>query len=159
MAKYEEAEDILKQASERYEKAPDLAAFYVRWSKATEEPGVKTAADSLVAKVFPKGLERVDMPPAAGPPADGVKVTRTGFRGANAGFAIDDVVVAVDGVTVHNYDQFVLAWQMDAAPAIEFLMWRGGNYSTIRADIRNTWTSGWFVNYRAPAPPAPGKGP
>ena len=159
MAKYQEAEDLLKQASERYGETIDLTAFYVRWSKATGDAGVKSAADSLLAKVFPRGLERFDTPAAAGPPADGVKVTTTGARGANAGFEIDDVVVAVDGLTVHNYDQFLLAWQMEAKPAIEFLTWKGGKYSTIRADIRNTWASGWFVGYRAPAPPAPGKSP
>jgi hypothetical protein len=155
MARYEEAEALLKQSSERYNSTSDLTAFYVRWSKASRDAGVTSAADALVAKVFPNGLERVATPAGDDAPADGVRVTTTGVRGANAGFEVDDVIVAVDGVAVHNYDQFVLAWQMESAPDITFLRWKGGKYSAIHASIRNAWTSGVFVNYRPPKPPAP----
>jgi hypothetical protein len=157
MMKFQEAEGLLKQASERYNRTSHLTAFYLRWSKASGDAGVKSAADALTAKVFPKGLERAATPAGDGPPADGVKVTTTGARGASAGFQVDDVVVAIDGITVHNRDQFLLAWQMEPGSDITFLKWKGGTYSTVRASIRNSWTSGVFVNYRAPTESAPEK--
>jgi len=150
MGKYKEAETILKEASDRYDKTIDLAAFYTRWSKAFGDPGVKSAGDALVARVFPSGLQRVDAN-LFGPPRDGVRVTVTGARGEKAGFHVGDVIVAVDGIGIHNQDQLTTAWRMDARPQISFLVWTDGKFTTIQAPIRETWTSGTFVNYRAAA--------
>jgi hypothetical protein len=40
---------------------------------------------------------------------------------------------------------------MDARPQISFLVWTDGKFTTIQSPIRETWTSGTFVNYRAAA--------
>jgi S1-C subfamily serine protease len=103
-----------------------------------------------VARVFPSGLQRVDAN-LFGPPRDGVRVTVTGARGEKAGFHVGDVIVAVDGIGIHNQDQLTTAWRMDARPQISFLVWTDGKFTTIQSPIRETWTSGTFVNYRAAA--------
>jgi tetratricopeptide (TPR) repeat protein len=152
MGKYPDAEAILKQASERYDKSPDLTAFYARWARQSGDPGIASAADALVAKVFPGGIQHVEAESEAGlrQPIDGVKVTVTGARGAAAGFHVNDIIVAVDGLRVHNYDQFYLAWSMSSAPAISFLRWQDGKYSLVNAKIRDSWNSGVFVTYGGP---------
>jgi hypothetical protein len=150
MGNYREAEAILKKASERYGRTAELTTLYVRWAKAVDDPGVKSAGETLLAHVFPDGIERVDTSAFAGRPADGVRVTVTGARGEKAGFEVDDVIVAVDGIAVHNYEQFDMAWRMDAAPEISFLTWKAGKYTEIRAPIRDSWRSGYFVSYRSP---------
>jgi S1-C subfamily serine protease len=78
-------------------------------------------------------------------------VTVTGARGEKAGFHVGDVIVAVDGIGIHNQDQLTTAWRMDARPQISFLVWTDGKFTTIQSPIRETWTSGTFVNYRAAA--------
>jgi tetratricopeptide (TPR) repeat protein len=150
MGRYKEAEVVLKQAGERYDKTIDLAAFYFRWSKAFGDPGIKSAGDALAARVFPSGMQRVEAN-LFGPPRDGVRVTATGARGEKAGFHVGDVIVAVDGIGVHNQDQLTMAWHMDAGPQISFLVWTDGKFTTIQAAIRESWTSGTFANYRASA--------
>jgi hypothetical protein len=146
---YRGAEAIQKAASERYKKISDLAPFYIRWAKASHDPGVRSAGDTLVATVFPRGLER--FVETANAPGDGVRVTNTGARGAKAGFAIGDVIVAVDGIAVHNYDQFLMAWKLDATPEITFTTWKDGKYVAVSGALRDLWISGTFVAYRVPA--------
>jgi hypothetical protein len=150
---YQEAEATLKQAIERYDKAntTDLAAFYVRWNKAFADPGTKTAAEVLVGKIFPRGLEHVDIAllTLTGPPPDGGRLTTIGERGERAGFALDDIVVAIDGIRVHNYDQLHLAWYMDADPEIAFIVWRDKKYLTIHGPLREAWRNWYVKTYRA----------
>jgi len=143
------AETIHKVASERYKKTTDLAPFYIRWSRVSHDPGVKSAGDTLVANVFPRGLEPFGE--TAQGPRDGVRVTETGAMGEKAGFAIGDVIVAVDGIAVHNYDQFLMAWKLDATPEITFTAWKDGKYVTVKGAFRDLWISGTFVTYRPPA--------
>jgi hypothetical protein len=150
---YQDAEATLKRAIERYgagtRDTMDLAAFYVRWNKAFGDAGVNSVADALVAKYFPHGLERVDVAKIAAPPKDGGRLTAIGERGAHAGFVVDDVVVAIDGIRVHNYDQLYLVWYMDAAPEITFTVWRNGKFVTIHGPFRESWRNWYAKTYRA----------
>ena len=67
---------------------------------------------------------------------------------ARAGFVLDDIVVAIDGIRVHNYDQLNLAWYMDADPEIAFIVWRGDKYVTIHGPLREAWRSWYVKTYR-----------
>ena len=151
MGDYQAAEAIQKQVSERYDRTSDLAAFYMRWAKVSGDPGVKSAGDTLITKVFPRGLEPFAGAASNASPRDGVRVTETGATGAKAGFAVGDVIVAVDGIAVHNLDQLTMARDLDIKPDISFTAWKDGKYVTIQAPIRESWMSGVFVAYRAPA--------
>ncbi len=145
MGNYRDAESVLKKASERYNRTDDLTAFYARWSKTTDDAGVKTATDALVANVFPNGLSAIDVTTLSGAPADGNRLTTVGERGEQAGFAVGDVIVGIDGIRVRNYDQLYLAWHMSASPDIAFVVWKGAKYVTVRAPIRESWDD-WYVN-------------
>jgi S1-C subfamily serine protease len=80
-------------------------------------------------------------------PQQGVRIRRTGTRGAAAGFQVDDIIVAVDGVTVRTKDQMDLVWRMRDDPEITFVVWRGGRHVTVHGALRLTWTSGSFASY------------
>jgi tetratricopeptide (TPR) repeat protein len=149
MEKFDAAEELLQKATTRYDNASDVTAFYLR--RMRTPAGLKqfeAVSKPLVAKVFPNGMDHVLGPPRDDdPPTDGVRITRTGHRGAAAGFADEDLVVAVDGVWVHNYAQFMLVWRMSPEPEMSFLVFHDGKYREIRGALRDRWLSGSFTSY------------
>ena len=152
--KFDEAETTWTKIKERYERYDaQRAAFYLRWAAASGDESRRRKAAPLVARIFPAGMKPSDGTAPEGAPQDGVRVTATGARGAAAGFHANDIIVAVDGISVHDYDQVALVWRMNAAPAISFTVWNGTKYVEIRGDLRERWQSGQFIayDYRVPS--------
>jgi len=148
MEQFDAAEALLKAASTRYDRYVDLTAFYLRRLRTPE--GLKqfeAVSKPLVAKAFPNGIERVAGPLPDEPPTDGIRVRSTGHRGVAAGFADEDIILAVDGVRVHNLDQFKIAWMMSPEADVAFLAFRNGKSFEIRGALRERWQSGSFVGY------------
>jgi hypothetical protein len=146
---YAGAEALQTAIAERYPGGAevDRAAFYLRWAATPGNGHLRDKATPIVSNIFPGGMKPYQrLEPEQAPP-DGARVTWTGARGATAGFHVNDIVVAVDGIGVHGYDQFLLAWQMRADPVMTFVVWNGSKYVEIRGDLRERWTSGYFVSY------------
>jgi hypothetical protein len=147
MERFDDAEALLQAVVSRYGDSTDLTAFYLRRMRTPE--GLKqfeAVSKPLMAKVFTTGIERVVAPPA-GPPTDGVRLSHAGHRGAAAGFADEDLIVAIDGIWVHNYAQFTLAWRMSPDPDMSFLAFRDAKYFEVHGRLRDRWLSGRFVSY------------
>jgi hypothetical protein len=148
MGQFDAAERLFQAASKRYDKYLELTGFYLRRMRTAA--GLKqfeAVSKPLVAKEFANGMERVAGPLPDDPPTDGVRITHAGHHGAAAGFADEDIIVAVDGVLVHNDSQFKIAWLMNDDPEMTFVAFRNGKYFTVRGALRERWQSGTFRSY------------
>ncbi len=152
MGDFKGAEAIQKKVTDRYRSTNALAAFYVRWNKASSDPAIATAADSLLLNIFPDGVSRVDMSKLVDAPRGGLELTAAGVRMTRAGLAAGDVIVAVDGIDVRNDDQFRMAWNMDRAAQVAVIIWREGKYVTVQGLMRDYGATLSVRAYRAPAP-------
>ena len=134
---FDAAEALLQTTTTRYDNATDLTAFYLR--------RLRTAArrQSVSRRHGPREWA------AAGRSAHRWRPHyHVGHRGAVAEFAEEDLIVAVDGIRVHNYAQFTLVWRMSPDPEISFLVFHDGKYREIRGGaLRDRWLSGSFVSY------------
>jgi hypothetical protein len=148
MEKFDAAEALLQTASTRYERSVELTTFYLRRMRTAA--GLKkfeAVSKPLVAKVFLNGLERLAGKLPDSPPSDGVRITHAAHHGLAAGLADGDIIIAVDGVSVHNYWQFQIVREMTDDPDMAFVVFRNGKYFEVRGALRHRWQSGLFVSY------------
>jgi len=102
----DEAERCYRQTAERYDNRLPLLAFLLRHR---DDPGAnryRDEADRLVVEVFPAGLQPAKASVASEAPTSGITLVRSGYRAAQVGLRLDDVVVALDGLRVANLRQY-----------------------------------------------------
>lgn len=124
-------------AAERYDNYSDLLGFYLR--RVAQNPSLQPEIDQLTPKIFPKGIERAALQDLTTEPADGVRLIDVGDTGRRAGLRNYDIVVALDGVRVHDIKQFRVARRAGLAPEMQFIVWRGGQYVAATAPVRVNW--------------------
>ncbi len=139
LGRQEEAEAIYKKNDERY-KDQSLAEHYFRKAYRAgsfSDPRIQP----LIADVFGgTGVTRVSAPPKVGP-KKGVLVTALGPTGFEGGLQLHDVIVALDGWRVQNWDQYDLLKSSAETDVMELLIWRDHEYVTVRATVpQRTWS-------------------
>jgi hypothetical protein len=125
------AEPILQAIVERYGSGHGemLTALYYRNRR---DPAYSRRFEEAARKVFPGGLERVDiasLPPA---PRDGVVIAQTGGFARRNGLQVGDVVVALDGYRVQNTAQYSLIRLFTDDPTVSLVVFRPGGYREMK---------------------------
>jgi tetratricopeptide (TPR) repeat protein len=147
-----EAEAWLKRDSERYELDNVLHDFYRRNAKA--DPQYESRAQALVAKHFPRGLEKVDSALEKGPPRRGVLLPKATHEMARAGIDQRAIVVAVDGYRVEDTTQFHFIRAMTPNGPVPLVVYQKGRYETRTLDLVNRYFGVDLGNYEGPPVPA-----
>jgi len=142
------AETLYRQAVERYgsEHSGELAAFLMRHQ--SEKPGYAREAGDLLKQLFPKGLEHASVSALTGAPDGGVRISKAGLRGEQTGLRVGDVIVAVDGVRVRDFEQYVVMKYQKWTPDMRFTIWRGGTYLDVPTTLRHQWIINKLEDYR-----------
>lgn len=137
---FAEAEKYYVQRSDRY-KDPKydcnsgLVAFYYRMARVRKQEKFEPRLKSCLAKMFPEGLEPVDLKTLSGPPTDGVFVNGHNDETLKQGLWAGDIIVGLDGWRVRTVDQY---HAVDSIPGVEvedmtFTVWKAGVYREVKA--------------------------
>jgi hypothetical protein len=130
-----EAEEYYRKIDNRYEGHTEVGAFYFR--NRTKSSQYASAAHEQVARVFPKGLESAKIEDLVEPPTDGVKVTGWSGVTQKIGMQVGDILVAIDGLRLHNQAQYFFLRDGAIDPNISYLVWRKTKYIQIRGYVPN----------------------
>jgi tetratricopeptide (TPR) repeat protein len=131
--KYAEALEYYKKIEERYESSADLIQFCLRYKAKTGRSDFDLALTRRLKILFPKGLEQVttnDFKPA---PTDGVLVKEANGETAKVGLNPGDVIVALDGIRLHNFEQYSYLRQATNTPQMDLIVWQQRQYRQIQA--------------------------
>ncbi|HEX6974045.1 MAG TPA: hypothetical protein VF147_06560 [Vicinamibacterales bacterium] len=144
----DKAEELLRGIYERYESAADYLGFLIRHDRGGD------TRYGLLWQVFPGGIQRVTLPQLSGTPQGGVILESIGETGKRAGLAVGDAVVAVDGIRIHNLEQYRAAKKSSADPLMHFIIWRNREYMSIDAPVRGYWPRSNLREFTGPNPQA-----
>lgn len=118
---------------ERYSNSLPLAVFCARHSTRTGNSQLDQEIQKHLQAWFPQGIEKVTLENFGAPPSDGVFIQEENELLRNAGLQKGDIIVAVDGIRVHNFKQYVIGRDVNIAPEMALIVWHDGRYSNIKA--------------------------
>jgi hypothetical protein len=135
--KYAEAFEWYAKEEERYDEPGPLIAFCTRYKTKTGDTRFDAELNSRVLKLFPKGIEKAGLKEFQSAPADGVLVKEGNDLLQKIGMKTGDVIVAVNGIRVHNFDQYSYGRETSLAPEMTLIVWQGNQYREIKASPPN----------------------
>jgi hypothetical protein len=149
----DKAEGLLRTIAERYEDETALLSFYLR-AEARGERRYAAAAAPIQARLFPQGVERVAVTDftAGEVPDKGVKVEGPSRRLAFAGLRDGDVLVAVDGYRVRDYQQYLVVSLLSRDAAMRFVYYRNGRYLVAEGRFPQRAIADYLRNWIRPVP-------
>jgi hypothetical protein len=124
-----EAERYFAMEARRSAAPSALWAFYRRQVEGRHE-GFRWKLQALEDELFPGGLRHVDRNDFNERPRGGVLVMDEDAR--HQGLQQGDVIVAIDGIEVRDYDQYSLVRDGDAGMDLHLIVWRGGDYRDLQ---------------------------
>jgi hypothetical protein len=132
--RWDDAEEVYRQAATRYNNPSQLLGFYYRAVHHHKQTGLEPAWQQELARVFPDGLTAV---PGDGPPKRGVVVTRDNDVVRKAGLQAGDIIIGLEGWRVENYRQYSSINAFFENDVVKLTAWRGRPFDlTLRAPNR-----------------------
>jgi tetratricopeptide (TPR) repeat protein len=131
--KYAEAFEWYAKEEERYDDSSSLISFCVRYKAKTGDTRFDAALNSRVLKLFPKGIEKVSLKDLQSAPADGVLINDENDLVTKAGMKTGDIIVAVNGIRVHDFAQYGYGREIGMTPEITLIVWQGHQYRETKA--------------------------
>jgi hypothetical protein len=114
----------------------DLMGFYYRMAVVRGDHSYQAKFDALAAKVFPKGLERIEAGGLGGHPEDGVAILTASDTVKALGLRPGDIIVALDGWRVHNLRQYrAVSWFYGGLPGIKLVAWHHPAYTEVTGRV------------------------
>ncbi len=122
------AEDSFRRIAARYGYEHEVYAFCDRQVRAGRQD-YEARREASLKRAFPRGMEPATA--LAGPPLDGVQLGRVEPAGVAAGLRDLDIVVALDGIRVHDESQWEILRLRAGGPEMQLMVYRGGSYLTL----------------------------
>jgi tetratricopeptide (TPR) repeat protein len=132
---------------ERYEDSGPVMAFCVRYKNKTGDSRYDGELQHRTGKYFPKGIEKVGLSDFQAVPADGVSINEATDLARAAGLKAGDIIVAIDGIRVHNFKQYSVAREMSQDPEMVLIVWRANDYREMKASPPGRRFGGDFGDY------------
>ncbi len=146
---YEGAFEWFAKIEERYNNSLPVISFCLRYKSQTGSTRFDPEVQKRIDKIFPKGIEHVSLSDFRAPPADGVLIKQQNDRILSAGLKTGDVIVAVYGVRVHNFLQYVYGRDLQGTPELDLIVWQGNAYRELRPSPPNHLFGVEFGDYPA----------
>ena len=149
--KYFEAFDCYLKLETRYDDSGPIIGFCLRYKAKTGDNQFDSELQKRSINLFPKGIETVSLSSFQSPPTDGVLVAQENDLVRKAGLHARDVIVAIYGIRVHNFKQYVCGRGTMDDPVLDLIVWQHGSYHEIKASPPNHrfGTGADFTNYLA----------
>ena len=135
--KYDDAFEWYAKVQERYDDSQPLIDFCNRFKEKTGDHRFDAALKSQAGKIFPDGIEKVSLKDFKSAPDNGVLVQTESDLLHAAGMKAGDVIVALNGVRIHAFDQYVFERDTSAMPEMTLIVWQGNQYHEIKASPPN----------------------
>lgn len=154
LERFGEAEEILLKIQERYGDHDLLLGFYHRYTGKYGLEKYGSAYERYLKAIFPEGIRKVSLTDFKDPPVDGVLIVEDGNRLRKAGLSVNDVIVAIDGIQVHDFRQYevVRGWSYD--PVMRLIVWQKVKYAEVEVRLQNRRFGVEMVPYREASPSA-----
>ncbi len=125
--------EFQRKMYERYDNPNYLVGCLLRYQRATGKTADDPALRQVVAKVLPKGLEKIEDEKLRGPPMTGVIIKQESPESRKAGLEPTDVIVGIRGYKVGNFEAYKAVCDMDPQTPFVLNVWRDGRYCQIKA--------------------------
>jgi hypothetical protein len=96
---------------------------------------------------FPNGIENVSLKDFQSAPADGVLLREENDLLRKAGMKTGDVIVALNGIRIHNVNQYGYGRKTATRPEMSLIVWQGDQYREIKASPPNHLFGVRLANY------------
>lgn len=149
IGKFADAFEWYKNIEERYGRSSRLITFALRYKEKTGDSRYDREIEARMDKLFPKGQQKVKVQDFSVPPTDGVLINGENNLVRDAGLKKGDVIVALDGVRVHNTDQYTYLRALGGTAELKLIVWVGGNmYRDVVANAPNRKFGVGIATYR-----------
>jgi hypothetical protein len=145
---YAAAFEWLAKLEERYDNSAPLVAFCERYKHRTGDTRFEPEEKKRVIKVFPEGMEQVDLKDFQGQPADGVHIRQQSDQLTAAGLRAGEVIVALNGTRTHTFKQYMFVRSLLAGPEMNLIVWNGKRYRAVQASPPEHQFNSDFRDYR-----------
>ena len=151
---YDDAFEWFAKIEQRYEKSAPVLNFCLRYKAKTGDRRFDPEVQKRIRTLFPKGIEKVSVDGFHSPPTDGVMIEQQNDLLRSAGLKAGDVIVAVYGVRMHNFQQYVYGRDLKTTPELDLIVWHEGAYREFKPSPPNHRFGVPFNDYvpKAPAP-------
>jgi tetratricopeptide (TPR) repeat protein len=130
---YAGAQEWFKKVEERYNQREELISFYERYKAKTGDTRYDAEVQARVSNAFPGGMEKVALKHFRDPPVDGVELRGDNNLTRAAGVKQGDVIVAYQGVRVHNVEQYLQIRMTSTSDQLDLIVWQAGKgYTEVR---------------------------
>lgn len=144
----DEASEVFHRLAERYEAGGHvLDRFLAAYLERVGDERFGAEAEASFSRVFPGGLERVDLDDFDEPPLSGVVFIEESAYLRDAGLGEGGVVVALDGYRVHNVRQYLCVRRFRFERDFEIIVYYQTRYRKVRASLPLRSFDATFADY------------
>jgi tetratricopeptide (TPR) repeat protein len=127
MGQLAEAEEYLRQISERYDHEGDLVEFLVRHRDDATCKRCRRSLEEVIARAFPEGPQPVHLNEFGAARPEGVTIgAPTGHGSGGVSLLVGDVIVGIDAVRVNGLRQMRIQNRLSTEPEVKIVYWRRG---------------------------------
>ena len=137
LGKYDDALDYYEKIEERYNHSGELIAFVTRYKAKTGSTRFDAKLQARLKGLFPNGIQKVSSVELHGLPDSGVSINKGNQLLQQAGLQRGDIIVALYGIRVHNFEQYNYARESTADPEMDLIIYRNNQYLEVKASPPN----------------------
>ena len=135
--RYGEAVKIYDDIEASYGPQKETLKFLMRANAKLGDATFDHVIKSHMTSFFPDGIENVTLSSFTGPPTDGVLISEVNAETAKANLSRGTIIVALNGIRVHNFDQYTYARDVLKASELNLIVWQNEQYRQITANPPN----------------------
>lgn len=133
---YDGAFEWFLKIQDRYNDSGPVTAFCNRYKIKTGDARFENELQRRMGNLFPKGIEKASIGNFRSAPRDGVSINGENDLIRNSGMKSGDVIVAINGIRVHNFAQYSFEREMGPSE-MDLIVWQGDAYHEIKANPPN----------------------
>ncbi len=122
-----------QRIEDRYGRSGPVMMFCARYKAKTGDARYDNELQRRMSSLFPSGLTAAKLADFSTAPTDGVIVREENNLTREAGINAGDIIVAAQGIRVHNIEQYMYARETLTDPQLTLIVWKRGTYREIRS--------------------------
>lgn len=126
--KYEDSLACCRRIEERYQTPGAVVGWCLNYQAATGDSRYAKEVAQRLGALFPRGFEPVSLANFEGPPDEGMAYDKSNDLLRNAGLKPGDLVVAFNGIRVHDLGQFAYLWSTRKSDEMRLIIWDGEKF-------------------------------
>lgn len=146
---YTNAFEWYSKIEERYDNPAPLLNFCNLYKTRTGDNRFDNEIRKRTESIFPGGRQKVTLDQFTAVPTEGIVFEAQSELMRQVGLGTNDVVVALNGIRIHNTPQYNLERALSSTPEMVLIVWQKGHYREIKATPPNHMFGVGMRNYHA----------